>query len=370
MSVFVSPASSSATRVAQDRSLASHASGNFTRDDISKTLNIPRKLRSRKKSAAGGTGSRRKSSTASSITFDYEYERRDQSPSPEPYPPSHPEDEDVPTQTHVSLSNYQLQPWGVVSEAHVASSPRSLPISPPTQVPYLMATTRDAPGPYDFLPTESPLARSYPSPIPAAASYSYESPTSTYRDSYVQHSQYPANASNYYYPTTSYAPPAHSASMPYGANELPPIRTITSGLAAGPASPSTAESYTPYPPPVPVPQPGPTSRRSSHVFVAAGGGEVKDGSASTLVSPVHQIPSGLVAMHQVDPYYPPNSPPRQQCTVVPPSHISPPTQQHHAHYFATSPASYSCAGQASADYHQQSLMARNGEVMYTTAAYH
>ncbi|GAA5893875.1 uncharacterized protein JCM6883_003661 [Sporobolomyces salmoneus] len=339
-----------------------HESGNFVRSDISKTLNIPRKLRSRKKSAAG---SRRKSSTASSIAFDYEYEPQERSPTPEPYYSTRAEEE-VPTQTHVSLSNYQFQPWTAVQEPQAASSPRSLPISPPEDSPQRALYARETTA-YDYLPAESSsISRNYPSPIsaPPPPAYAYESPTSSYREvptqAYQQpHYQQSSSSSNYYYPSTSYSQTpstSNTTSSAYASNELPPIRTITSGLV-GPMSPP-AETYSHYPQQQIV-APQPIRRRSSHAFVT---GDLEDSAITPLPSHLSaQAPplaNGLVAMHQVDSYYPP-SPPRQH--LVHPNHVS---------YYptASSSSSYSCAGQAS-DY-QQNLIARNGEVMYTTAAYH
>ncbi|GAA6020866.1 hypothetical protein JCM11491_000010 [Sporobolomyces phaffii] len=327
-----------------------HTSGNFVRDDISKTLNIPRKLRSRKKSTAG---SRRKSSTASSIAFDYEYEYHDRSPSPDPH---HTRSEDEgPTPTHLNLANYQLQPWTAVHESHIAASPRSLPFTSPAQVP--LPTAREEAVTYELVPAEAPFARSYPSPVAAnsASAYSYASPSSIYREPYTNPSQpsYHHTSPSFYYPA-QYAAQSSSISTACASNELPPIRTITSGLVGPPSPP--VESYSHYPQQIIAPQP--VRRRSSHVFV----GEVENGVALVPLPPAHQtapataVPNGLVAMHQVDPYYPP-TPPRH---AVQPTHVSPSN-----HFYPSS--TFSCASQAS---DRQQDLSRSGEWMYTTAAYH
>lgn len=333
-----------------------HTSGNFVRDNIGKTLNIPRKLRSRKKSATGG---RRKSSTASSIAFDYEYEQQDRSPSPEPYYSTRSDDE-LPTQTHLNLASYQLQPWTAIQGSHVASSPRSLPMSTPVQIPKTAVLAREAAASYDFHPDDSTLARSYPSPVsaPSTSAYTYESPTAIYRDQYSQPSQtsqYQTNNSTYYFPSSSYTTQTSSSStIPYASNELPPIRMITSGLVGPPSPP--AETYSHYPQQQIV-APQAVRRPSAHFFA---GGEVDE--IPPPAPPQHPtrstiVPNGLVSMHQVDSYYPP-SPPRQN---VHPAQISP--QRSHDFY----PTSYSCSTQASE--YQHSMIARGGETMYTSA-YH
>ncbi|GAA5947952.1 hypothetical protein JCM3765_007043 [Sporobolomyces pararoseus] len=324
-----------------------HTSGNFVRDDISKTLNIPRKLRSRKKSMTAG---RRKSSTASSLAFDYEYEQPDRSPTPEPYYSTRSDDE-PPTPTHLTLASYQLQPWTAVTDSHVASSPRSLPNSTSSQMIHPTLSARDPASSYDFLPTESPDTRSYPSPVsaPPTSAYSYDSPTSVYRAQYTEPSQYQhASSTTFYYPSSSFSQNSTSSSLPYASNELPPIRAITSGLVA-PLSPSeeTYSHYTPQQSQIIAPQP--LRRPSSHIFA---GGEVEE---SVTAPPSSSVPNGLVTMQQVDPYYPP-SPPRR---FVPSNQVS----SHHHFY----PTSYSCSSQAS-DY-QQSLVNRSSEMMYSTTAY-
>ncbi|GAA5828995.1 hypothetical protein JCM5353_005194 [Sporobolomyces roseus] len=337
-----------------------HTSGNFVRDDISKTANIPRKLRARKSTA----GSRRKSSTASSIAFDYEYQ--DRSPTPEPYYPPHFEDE-TPTQTHISLASYQLQPWSVSHDAQ--SSPRSLPISPPTNITIPSASLRHSTTQYDSLPCDSPLSRSYPSPISSApSSYTYDncSQAPVYRDSYVHQSQPPLHSdpprhqtqtSSYYYPSQQ----QFASSSSYASNELPPIRTITSGLVAPPSPPP--ETYSHYAQQVIAPQP---IRRSSQVYV-----DVDETANTSSIPPIPPIPSGLVAMHQVDhrSYYPP-SPPRQ---IVHPTHVSQPQYSHYQHASNTDyyPAtSYSCSSQVSED-HNKSFYQLGGRDMlsYSTATY-
>lgn len=325
-----------------------HTSGNFVRDDISKTLNIPRKLRSRKKSTTAG---RRKSSTASSIAFDYEYEQPDRSPTPEPYYSTRSDDE-PPTQTHLTLASYQLQPWTAISDSHVASSPRSLPLSIPAQITHSTPSLRDQPSSYEFLPTESPDNRSYTSPVsvPPTSAYSYESPTSVYRDQYIQPVQYQhASSTTFYYPSSSYSQNSTSSTIPYASNELPPIRTITSGLVA-PLSPSE-NTYSHYPlQQSQIIAPQPLRRPSSHLFA---GGDSEE--TVTVPPPSNAVPNGLVTMQQVDPCYPP-SPSRR---FIPSNQVSP-----HHHFY---PTSYSCSSQAS-DY-QQSLLNRSSELMYSTTAY-
>ncbi|GAA5874782.1 hypothetical protein JCM16303_002980 [Sporobolomyces ruberrimus] len=327
-----------------------HTSGNFARDDINKSLNIPRKLRSRKKSTPG---SRRKSSTASSIAFDYEYQ--DRSPSPEQYYSPQKYEDEVPTQTHMSLSSYQLQPWTLVNETHAAASPRSLPISPPTHISLPTMTIREGPGAYEPLAAESPLAREYPSPVagPATSAYTYDSPTAVYRDQYSQQTQpqYHHASPTYYYPSHYAAQPTSSASTAFASNELPPIRTITSGLVAPPSPPPDTYAHWGS---QQVAAPQQLHRRGSHVFR----GDIEDTAPPPPPSMPTAVPSGLVAMSQVDSYYPPSPPPPRH--VVHSTHVSP---QHQ--YYPTS--TYSCASQAS---EYQPITSRSNDWTYTTAAYH
>ncbi|GAA5858167.1 hypothetical protein JCM1840_001067 [Sporobolomyces johnsonii] len=205
-----------------------HPSGNFVRDDPSKTALIPRKLRARKSSAASN---RRKSSTASSTGFVDEYRDRSSSPNDGQFHSVYDDVDSKPTSTHLSLASYQMQPWNAMSR----SPPRTIPIRPPNpQLP--PASLRDGPSPFDPVVGEPAYARSYPSPISAPASFtsypgSYYPQTQVFGESAPRESQQPPL---YYYTPSSHAGPSCAA---YGTNELPPLRHITSGLVAPPSPP-------------------------------------------------------------------------------------------------------------------------------------
>ncbi|GAA5925655.1 uncharacterized protein JCM15063_005082 [Sporobolomyces koalae] len=325
-----------------------HASGNFVRDDINKTLQIPRKLRSRKKT---GNGARRKSSTTSSAAFDYDYPER--SPTPESPPcPVHYENE-LPTQTHLTLSTYQLPPWTAINDVN-ASSPRSLSLpSADTDRLQSFGLSQNR-TPYEPLPAD--LSRNYPSPTSGPSSYTYESPCSpqpaAYRSQYLQQSSYQQAQPSYFYsPPQVYTTPAS-----YATNELPPIRTITSGLVA-PLSPPPEEytHYSPPPPHAPSAHPGP--RRASQVYV-----HDVDGSASSPAAPLPPLPTGLVAMQQVDTsgYYPSSSPSRPT-GLVEPAQVS-----HQQHVYYPSSSNFACGSQLSSF----NATRPRSDYVYSTAAYH
>lgn len=162
-------------------------------------------------------------------------------------------------------------------------------------------------------------------------------------------------SSSYYYPSQQ---PQFASSSSYASNELPPIRTITSGLVVPPSPPP--ETYSHYAQQVIAPQP---IRRSSQVYV--------DVDETASVPPVPPMPNGLVSMHQGDhrSYYPPNSP-RQ---LVHPNHASQPQYSPYQHasttdYYPTN--SYSCSSQVVED-HNKSFYQLGGRDMlsYSTATY-
>ncbi|GAA5953916.1 hypothetical protein JCM21900_003052 [Sporobolomyces salmonicolor] len=222
-----------------------HPSGNFVRDDPSKTALIPRKLRARKSTAASN---RRKSSTASSTGFVDEYRDCSSSPNDGQFHSVYDDVDIKPTSTHLSLESYQIQPWNALGR----SSPRTIPIRP--QNPRLPpASLRDGPSPFDAMESEPVYTRSYPSPISAPASFtsypgSYYPQPQAFGEPAVHASQQPPA---YYYTPSFHAGPSSTA---YGTNELPPLRHITSGLIVPPS-----------PPPEPYSQSQLQSRSNQHV---------------------------------------------------------------------------------------------------------
>ncbi|GAA5886017.1 hypothetical protein JCM6882_004234 [Rhodosporidiobolus microsporus] len=201
-----------------------HPSGNFVRDDYGKTVNIPRKLRARKPT------SKRKNSSASVTSNGDGYDRS-------PTPPDalqfemYSGDEHKPTEVHLGLQSYQLAPWNAIDQGRTIRSPhRPLSNLPPDHLQLAPhASVREQPHVYDT------AASGYPSPLSAPASSSFF-PASSYYPPHAQVQPIPEQSS-YYYAASSSAPGVGSPFSTFANNELPPLRTVTSGLVAPPSPP-------------------------------------------------------------------------------------------------------------------------------------
>ncbi|GAA5996528.1 uncharacterized protein JCM10292_003031 [Rhodotorula paludigena] len=200
-----------------------HPSGCFVRDDQNKAMTIQRKLRARKPTT------KRKKNPAdtnanSSATQDQDFQ--DGSASPEERGLDY-DEEQQPTQTQAGLANYQLPAWNALEARGrtIRSSPRPIP----------GASMQQVPG-YDG---HSPYNTGYPSPVSAPS-------TSTFFPPAQQSAYYAApgpspNEAIYYYAAapqqqTAYGG-SHSPFAAYASNELPPLRTVTSGLVVPPSPP-------------------------------------------------------------------------------------------------------------------------------------
>ncbi|GAA5820127.1 hypothetical protein JCM11251_005495 [Rhodosporidiobolus azoricus] len=212
-----------------------HPSGNFVRDDPSKTANIPRKLRARKP-----TTKRKNSSTSAASTGD----NHDRSPTPpnaiqfEMYGG----DEHKPTEVQLGLQSYQLAPWNAIDQGRTIRSPhRALPNLPPDHLQFAPhPSVREQAHVYDV------EASGYPSPLSAPAS-SALFPTSSYYPPQAAVQQ-PHPQGEYYYASSNSVPAIGSPFSTFANNELPPLRTLTSGLVA-PLSPPPESHYLHHPQP-------------------------------------------------------------------------------------------------------------------------
>ncbi|BGO91628.1 hypothetical protein NBRC10512_008075 [Rhodotorula toruloides] len=207
-----------------------HPSGNFVRDDQAKAALIQRKLRARK------PAQKRKNSTASSAGTGQEQDYGDRSPSPNDgnFELYEHEDEAKPNvnATQLGLQQYQLPAWNALEAQGrtIHSSPRTIPGAAPVAsvAPHMhlaYGPLKEQAPPYDT---------GYPSPMSAPSSNAFF-PAQGRPHSYYPTAPPPDQA--YYYPPPSTSLPNTSSYGAYPSNELPPIRTVTSGLVAPPSPP-------------------------------------------------------------------------------------------------------------------------------------
>ncbi|GAA6042127.1 hypothetical protein JCM8097_003121 [Rhodosporidiobolus ruineniae] len=199
-----------------------HPSGQFVRDDQSKALQIPRKLRARKPTT------KRKNSTASSAA--------DRSPTPPDDGFDGYDDGEQANGLQSGLANYQLAPWNAQSSLEqgrtIRSAPRSIPNAAPTQVQL---------PPHAALHEEATVytSSSYPSPMSAPATSSFF-PSQAYYPSSAQAPSGQEHPVYYYSSAQSGASTSQVSGSPfstYAPDQLPPLRTIASGLVAPPSPP-------------------------------------------------------------------------------------------------------------------------------------
>ncbi|BGP24889.1 transcription factor [Rhodotorula toruloides] len=208
-----------------------HPSGNFVRDDQAKAALIQRKLRARK------PAQKRKNSTASSAGTGQEQDYGDRSPSPNDgnFELYEHEDEVKPNVNamQLGLQQYQLPAWDALEAQGrtIHSSPRTIPgaahvASVPPHMHVAYGPLKEQASPYDT---------GYPSPISAPSSNMFF-PAQGRPHGYYPSAPPPDQA--YYYPQPSTSMPDTSTYGAYSSsNELPPIRTVTSGLVVPPSPP-------------------------------------------------------------------------------------------------------------------------------------